>query len=167
MIQIDETVKYASPDLVCFMGNNIRIDHGVFVTASLEIWNYVHLAPYTTIIGGRQGKCIFKDFSWTSVGARLICGSDLPGKLIGPTIPFMYRDVKFGTIEIGNFSGIYTNGIVAPNVKMAQGSILAANSFLTEDTEPWTLYAGNPAKPKKKIDSYLCLKYAEELGYDI
>ena len=53
-----------------------------------------------------------------------------------------------------------------PNVTLAEGSILGANSLLTKDTEPWTIYVGSPAKPVKIRDKDKILQYAKELGYE-
>jgi galactoside O-acetyltransferase len=49
---------------------------------------------------------------------------------------------------------------------MAEGSVLGANSFLKSDTEPWTIYAGSPAKPIKTRKSTKMIEYARELGYE-
>ena len=35
---------------------------------------------------------------------------------------------------------------------MAEGSVVGAHSLLTKDTEPWTIYAGSPARPIKIRD---------------
>ena len=50
-----------------------------------------------------------------------------------------------------------------PNVTLAEGSILGANSLLTKNTEPWTIYVGSPAKPIKKRDSKIIYEYYKKL----
>ena len=50
-----------------------------------------------------------------------------------------------------------------PGVTLGQGSILGANSFLKGDAEPWTIYAGNPARPIKDRPMGPMIKYAQEL----
>jgi dTDP-4-amino-4,6-dideoxy-D-glucose acyltransferase len=52
-----------------------------------------------------------------------------------------------------------------PGVTLAEGSVVGSNSVLTKDTEPWTIYVGNPAKPIKIRDNETILQYAKELGY--
>lgn len=41
---------------------------------------------------------------------------------------------------------ISSNTIVLPGVTMGEGSVLAAGGVLTRDTEPFSIYAGVPAK---------------------
>jgi len=48
---------------------------------------------------------------------------------------------------------------------LKEGTIVGANSLITEDTEPWTIYGGSPAKPIGKRDSKKALEYAKKLGY--
>ena len=63
------------------------------------------------------------------------------------------------------FSAIGVNSVVLPNVEMAEGSVLGANSLLLKDTEPWGIYVGSPAKIIGYRDKNLILEAAKELGY--
>ena len=53
-----------------------------------------------------------------------------------------------------------------PGVTLAEGTIVGANSLVTKDTEPWTIYAGSPAKPIGKRDKNRAIEAAKELGYE-
>lgn len=63
-----------------------------------------------------------------------------------------YKDWKlngivFSSLRIEKRSWIGANAIILPNVKViSEGSVVAAGSVLTKDTEPYCIYAGNPAK---------------------
>ena len=52
-----------------------------------------------------------------------------------------------------------------PGVTLGEGSVVGANSVVTKNTEPWTVYYGSPAKPVRKRDKETVLKYANEMGY--
>lgn len=58
-------------------------------------------------------------------------------------------------VVIEDFACIYTGASILPGVRVAEGSVVALDAVLTKDTEPWTIYAGNPARPirKRKIDT--------------
>jgi putative colanic acid biosynthesis acetyltransferase WcaF len=45
---------------------------------------------------------------------------------------------------------IGAKSIVCPGVKLKTHSILTVGSVLTSDTEEYTIYQGNPAKPIRK-----------------
>ena len=86
--------------------------------------------------------------------------------LIGPLIPLEYKDKQILLpIYLKRFSGVLANSVVLPSVIMAEGSVLGANSLLKQSTMPWTVYAGNPAKPIRKRSKEKAYEYAEKLGY--
>ena len=51
-----------------------------------------------------------------------------------------------GTIRIGDNVWIGENAAVMANVTIGDGAIIGANSVVTHDVEPYSIYAGNPAK---------------------
>jgi len=165
---ISQNVEIRRPHLVS-IGNNIAIDTGFYCTTQLEMGDYIHIGPYVTIIGGVQGLLKMGNFTTIAAGSRLICGSDnhLGDGLIGPTIPDKYRDsTNIMPIIFENFASIGTNVIITPGVVLAEGSVVGANSFVNKNTEPWTIYIGNPAKPVKIRNKEKMIQYAKELGYE-
>ena len=55
-----------------------------------------------------------------------------------------------GDTEIGNDVWIGYNAIIIPGIKIGDGAIIAANSTVVKDVEPYTIVGGNPAKEIKK-----------------
>lgn len=55
-----------------------------------------------------------------------------------------------GDTVIGNDVWIGQNVTIMPGVKVGDGAIIAANSVVVKDIEPYTIYGGNPAKFIKK-----------------
>ncbi len=164
---IAPTAVIRRPHLVT-IGNHVAIDHGVYITTQAEIGSYIHLSPYITVIGGEHSKIILENFVTIAAGTRIIAGSDafLGEGFTSVTVPEKYRDdVKFTTITFEKFVGIGTNVVVMPGVKLAQGSVIGANSLVTKDTEPWTIYVGSPAKAVKIRPHEKMIAYAKELGY--
>lgn len=164
---VSALVEIRRPHLVS-LGSHVAIDSGVYITTRAEIGDYIHIAPYVTIIGGEKGFLQMEHFSTIAAGSRIVCGSDLHlGEgLVGPTIPEKFRDeVNFAPVVFKRFSSIGTNVVVLPGVTLGEGCVVGACSLVTKSTEPWTIYTGIPAKPIKVRKRETMLAYAKELGY--
>jgi acetyltransferase-like isoleucine patch superfamily enzyme len=167
-IEIDANTKITRPEL-CTIGNHVAIDWGFYCTTQLTIGDYVHISPNVAVIGGRKTGLTVEDFCFISVGSQMICGSELfqGAGLIGPLIPAEFVDQQdLRPITLERFSGACANSVIMPGVVLAQGSVLGANSLLKTSTEPWTIYAGNPARPVKSRSSANMIEYAKRMGYE-
>lgn len=166
-VRIDSTVQIKRPELL-WLGNHIAIDMCVYISVSGVIGDYIHIAPHVSIIGGGTATLIMEDFSAIASGSKIICaGDDFTKGFLNPFIPREYRNVINNPVIFKKYSAIGVNSVVMPGVTLAEGSVLGANSVLTKDTEPWTIYVGSPAKPIKIRDKELILKGAKDLGYEI
>lgn len=56
-------------------------------------------------------------------------------------------------IVIGNNVWIGGNAVILPGVHIGDGCVIGAGSVVTKDTEPNSIYVGNPAKMLKRIDN--------------
>jgi acetyltransferase-like isoleucine patch superfamily enzyme len=147
------------------IGSHNAIDNGVTISTELIMGDYIHIAPYVVVIGGKKSKLVLNDFSFVASGTKIVCGSeDYTGTgLVGPTIPEEYRKLTYSTVTFEKYAGCGVNCSIMPGVTLAEGSILGANSLLTKDTEPWTIYVGSPAKPVKIRDRGKIIEYASKL----
>ena len=55
-----------------------------------------------------------------------------------------------GEMRIDDMAFIGAKAIILPGLHIAEGCIIGAGGVLTKDAEPWSIYAGNPAKMIKK-----------------
>ena len=166
-IYISRNVEIRRPGLIS-IGNHVAIDTGFYCTTRVDIMDYVHIAPYVTVIGGAEGYLRMGHFSGMAAGCRIICGSEeyLGEGLIGPTIPIKYRDnLKIAPVIFEMSVTIATDVVVMPGVTLAEGSVVGALSLVTKDTEPWTIYRGIPAKPIKNRPKEKMIQAAKEMGY--
>ena len=53
-------------------------------------------------------------------------------------------------VQIGPRVWIGMGAIVLPGVRVAEGAIVGAGAVVTHDVEPYTVVAGNPARPVKE-----------------
>jgi len=148
------------------LGDHIAIDKGVYCTAKVTLNDYIHIAPYVTIIGGTEGTLNCYGFNNIMAGARVICSSDRfdDSGIFGCLIPKKYKGTeRFDPIIMEKFSNIGTNAIVLPGSILREGVLLSAGSLLIGDTVPWGVYKGNPAKLVKIIDNSKIKKFEKEL----
>ena len=67
-----------------------------------------------------------------------------------------------GDINIGNDVWIGYNATIMAGVNIGDGAIIAANSTVTKDVEPYTIVGGNPAKEiKKRFSQHVITKLLE------
>lgn len=174
MIEINGDDVFVDNDIVIkqklnINGSHIAIDKGFYSTVNLDIGSYVHISPYVTIIGGKEGKFTAKGFNNIMAGARIICGSDRfdDSGLFGAMIPKELKGTQIiKPVIMEEFSNIGTNAIVLPGSTLRKGVLLTAGSLLMGDTEEWGVYKGNPAVLVKIIDGSKIIENAKILGYN-
>lgn len=90
------------------------------------------------------------EFIMNGANHRLSSVTTYPFNLIGGSwsdaVPsFDDLPLKGDTI-IGNDVWIGQNAVILPGVKIGDGAIIAANSVVTKDVEPYSIHGGNPSK---------------------
>jgi acetyltransferase-like isoleucine patch superfamily enzyme len=148
------------------IGNHVAIDKGVYCTVNATIGDYVHIAPYVTIIGGQTGVFKCNGFNNIMAGARIVCGSDRfdDSGLFGAMIPKEFKGRQIiEPVIMERFSNVGSNAMVLPGSILREGVLLSAGSLLIGDTIPWGVYKGNPAKLIKVIDGNKIKENAKKL----
>lgn len=166
-VYIDKLAVIKRPKIVT-MGNHISIDCFVYISTGLTMADWVHIAPFSSIIGGEYGHLTIGNFCALAAGARVICATDdWSSSIVCSFVPIEHRILINKPVVMGDFCGVATNGVVMPGVTMARGSILGANSLLAQDTVEWGIYVGTPARLVKFREKDSILKASKLLGYDI
>lgn len=165
---ISPLVSIVRPELVT-LGKHVAIDPYFHCTTRLETGDHVHISAHVAVIGGKTGVLRMGHFTNISVGGRIVCGSDGflgEGIVSAPGIPEEYRDtLTIEPVVFEDFANTGANVTILPGVRLGEGSVVGACSLVTEDTEPWTIYVGTPARPLKVRDRSKILEYAKRMGY--
>jgi len=53
-------------------------------------------------------------------------------------------------ITVGRHAWVCARAVVGPGVTVGDGAVLGLASVTMRDLEPWTVYAGAPARPLRK-----------------
>lgn len=147
------------------IGDNVIIDDFVLIyaTAPVFIGSYVHIASFTSIAGG--GEVVLDDFSGLASGVRVVSGSEdfLGGGLTNPTVPSRFRKVHRSSVRIGRHAIVGANATLLPDVVVAEGCAVGANTLVSRSLEPWGVYSGVPARRVRARDSAEILSLEAEL----
>tara|TARA_B100001013_G_C24559625_1_gene421945 strand:+ start:410 stop:973 length:564 start_codon:yes stop_codon:yes gene_type:complete len=165
---IGATARIRYPELV-EIGDNVIIDDFTYISTSLKIHSFVHISAGCHLIGGKKSLITFKDFSTLSPNVVLAAGSDdYSSGIATPLVPKEYKgQAVYGEILINSHTIVGANSTVLPNVLFSEGSVLGAQSLLNVNPDPWSIYAGIPAKRiksrKKEEIKLLEEKFMKEL----
>jgi acetyltransferase-like isoleucine patch superfamily enzyme len=165
-VRISAATDITRPELVS-MGSHIAIDQWTYISTQLIMGDYIHIAPSVTILGGAHARLEMGNFTNIGSGSRIVCSTDdFKQGLISPVVPLKYRTLITEPIIFEDFATLGVNCTVLPGVTLAEGTIVGAGSVVTQDTKPWMIYAGSPAKPIKHRHKTRALEAAKELGYE-
>lgn len=139
--------KFLSPENIS-IDDSVIIDDYVFLIGGKKttIGSFVHIGSFTSITGG--GEFVMEDFSGLSGGIRIYTGNeDYSGAcLTNPTVPHPYRLPIRSYVYIKKHAIVGANAVVLPGVIIGEGAVVGANSLVTKDCKPWTIYFGSPAR---------------------
>ncbi|MDP8961631.1 MAG: acyltransferase [Actinomycetota bacterium] len=133
------------------LGDHSSIDDFVFfnATGGATIGRYVHIACHVSVIGG--GGLDIGDYAVVATGCRILTATDTfdAGARMSTHLPFEHRCVRQGLVTIGRDAFLGANSVVMPAVRIGEGAVAGAGAVVTTDLDPWTVYTGAPARPKR------------------
>lgn len=124
-----------------------QIGKGCRIEASCRIWRPKNLkmGNYATLAGEvdcyNVATITIGNYATVSQRSFLCSASHATNSLARPLI--------FAPITLGDHAWICAEAFVAPGLTIGEGTILGARSVATRDLQPWTIYAGNPARRLK------------------
>lgn len=117
----------------CIISKDVYIDHAVRVGARCKIQNSVSVYHGVTL-----GDDVF-------VGPGVVFTND--------RVPRAFNaDWKISPTAVGNGASLGANCTIICGVRIGEYAMVAAGSVVTRDVAPYTLVAGNPARPVARID---------------
>lgn len=149
-----------------FIGDNVRIDNfctlAISGTAKLEIGSYVQISAYSFING--MEDVILHDFVTFAPGVKVFSTSDdYSGKtLTNASIPPTYLGSVSKRVVLEKHVIVGVASSIMPGVILKTGTAVAGHSFVSKNSEEFTLIGGVPAKFIKHRERDL-LKLEESL----
>jgi dTDP-4-amino-4,6-dideoxy-D-glucose acyltransferase len=135
------------------IGENSRIDDFCVISAGeggIYIGRNVHIAVMCTVMG--KSKIMLSDFCGLSSRVSIYSTSDdYSGKsLTNPTIPDKYKTMDNREVLLEKHVIVGSGTILLPGTRIGIGSAVGALSLVGGVLEPFTIFAGVPAKKVKK-----------------
>lgn len=84
--------------------------------------------------------------------AQNIVASGLNHEYRDVDLPIMEQKVTTAPITVGDDCWIAANAVITAGVTIGKHCVVAAGAVVTKDVPPYTVVAGNPAKPIKQYD---------------
>jgi len=168
-VVIGKNVYFRYPELV-EIGDNVIIDEFCVFTTQVRIGRFVHIGPFCSVTGGRDGRFIMEDFSGLAAGCRIACSSDdyLGSGMTNPTIPLKYRArVTTGSVTLKQHVVLGTGVVVHPNVVVGEGSVVGSLSLVTKSLHEWAVWVGSPARYIKPRPHHEVIAFATLLQEEV
>lgn len=149
------------------INDHVRIDDFCILSGKIIIGNYIHIAAFCGLFG--IDKIILKNYCGLSSRVTIYSGSDdfLGASMTNPMIPGKYRIVHQAPVVLEEHVIIGAGSVILPGVTLGIGAAIGALSLVTKDCQPWTVYAGNPARRLKERRRDIILRYQAELEAEV
>lgn len=85
-----------------------------------------------------------------SIGSHVTILAHADGSLYHQKLHIFEKEVKAVRIETGAW--VTSGSIILPGVTVGKGAIIAAGAVVSRDVKPFTIVAGNPARPVGKVE---------------
>lgn len=134
-----------------FLDNFVYLGRGAqLLTNELDEGGIIRIGKRSHILARILGNGGVEIGNYVGIGrASILSATDnFRGgcRMSGPMVPREQKNVVYGKVVIEDDAFVSENSLIMPNVKIGQGAIVTANSFVNKDVPPWTIVGGNPAK---------------------
>lgn len=141
-IEIGEYTYYDDPEGPERFVERCVLYHYPFIGDRLVIGRFCAIAANVQFImnGANHITAGFSTFPFNIFGGGWERGFD----------PESYKAGLKGDTVIGNDIWIGTQAVILPGVQIGDGAIIAAHAVVSRDVPPYTVVAGNPARPVRQ-----------------
>lgn len=106
------------------VGRNLHLNGGTFIDArgGLTLGDHVLIGPNVSLLTSQH--------QWAD-----------------PTLPIVVQGHVMASTRVGDDVWIGANAVILPGVTLASGTVVGAGAVVHEDTEPYSIVGGIPARP--------------------
>jgi galactoside O-acetyltransferase len=148
------------------LGSRIRIDPFVIISTrgGVEFGNNIHIGGHS-LIAGQAAVCLHDFVNISHYVGIYTTSDDFSGRTLShPTVQGVVSGARTASISFGRHSGVGSGSLILPGARFGEGSILGAMSRIGRPLEPWTIYAGIPARRMRERQRDLLMQEQEYLA---
>lgn len=144
-VNISRHAQFYQPENM-HIGSNVRIDDFCILSGHITLKNTIHISAYCALYGA-YGITVMDNAGMSARTTIFSASDDFSGEyLIGPLVDSALTNVQGGKVVLSEFTQIGAHCVVLPCCTISTGTVIGANSLVTDSTDEWSIYAGSPAK---------------------
>lgn len=145
-VKISDKASIYNPESIQ-VGDHSRIDDFCVVSGNVSIGKYCHITPMCLIAGGSPGITL-SDFCTLAYGVKVFSQSDdySGHTMVNSLIPKVFKNEYLAEVIFERQVVVGAGAIIFPGVTIKEGCSVGAMTLVNKSTQPWGIYAGNPAR---------------------
>jgi acetyltransferase-like isoleucine patch superfamily enzyme len=125
----------------CEVGRGAIIGRGVMMLYECRVGAFSRIQDQVHLVG----NAVIEEHVFIGMGALMANDNDVYLTRFG-----FHATALRGPL-IRRFAVVGTGAVLLPGVEIGEGALVAAGAVVTRDVPPWTIVAGVPARPVRKI----------------
>ncbi|WP_458527209.1 acyltransferase [Onishia taeanensis] len=144
-VKVSDKASIYNPEAIQ-LGDFSRIDDFCVVSGKVLIGKYCHITPMCLVAGGSPGVTL-SDFCTLAYGVQVFAQSDdySGSTMVNSLIPSKYKNEYMAEVFLEKQVIVGAGSIIFPGVMIREGCSIGAMTLVNKSTQPWGIYAGNPA----------------------
>lgn len=144
-VKVSDKASIYNPETIV-LGDHSRIDDFCVVSGKVSIGKYCHITPMCLVAGGSPGITL-SDFCTLAYGVKVFAQSDdySGSTMVNSLVPKKFKNEYLAEVLLERQVIVGAGSIIFPGVTIREGCSVGAMTLVNKSTQPWGVYAGNPA----------------------
>jgi acetyltransferase-like isoleucine patch superfamily enzyme len=145
-VKVSDKASIYNPETIV-LGDYSRIDDFCVVSGKVSIGRYCHITPMCLVAGGSPGITL-SDFCTLAYGVKVFSQSDdySGSTMVNSLVSRKFKNEYLAEVRLEREVIVGAGSIVFPGVTIREGCAVGAMTLVNKSTQPWGIYAGNPAR---------------------
>lgn len=145
-VRVSDKASIYNPELMV-LGDSSRIDDFCVISGKVLIGKYCHITPMCLVAGGTPGITL-SDFCTLAYGVKVFSQSDdySGTTMVSSLVPKKFKNEYLAEVLLERQVIVGAGSVIFPGVTVREGCSIGAMTLVNKSTQPWGIYAGNPAR---------------------